>query len=189
MRKIWIAVLMLIFLVPVVTISAVNAASTHDNDDHDNLGKGTLSFSQGSTISGPTTRGENTISVVHETLTFTGNLTGTANTIQRNVQHTDTDDGHTFTFTTFHGQGNFTGTLNSVKVTLHIHYEGFMNSTFARGNFVVHGDTDSNHGVQGEGHFRGAPTGEGQSAINYTMHSHISSHAEHPETDDEKEDD
>lgn len=191
MRKIWIAVLMLIFLVPVVTIAAVNASHDNDNDHAKPANeKGTLAFSQGTTISGPTKgdEGENTITVVHETLTFTGNFTGSANTIQRNVKHNDTDDGKTFIFTTFHGQGNYTGTLNGVTVTLHIRYEGVMNSTFVRGNFVVHGDTSANNGVNGEGHFRGSPSGGEPAGINYTAHSHVSSHAEHPETDDEKED-
>src|SRR3989475_11523801 len=121
---------------------------------------GTITFTQGATISGPTVRDDHTTIVkVKETLSFTGNLAGTALTIERDVMHTATDDGKTISFTTFHGSGNFTGTLGNNQVTLHIRYEGVKNSTFARGNFVVSGDTNQMIDVHGEGHFRGSLTG------------------------------
>src|SRR5437867_12824853 len=127
---------------------------------------GTITFTQGATISGPTVlRDHTTIVKLHETLSFIGNMTGTALTIERDVMHTVTDDGKTMTFTTFHGRGNFTGTLGNDQVTLHIKYEGKSNSTFTRGNFVVSGDTSQMSDVHGEGHFRGSLiVGEGGSS-------------------------
>jgi hypothetical protein len=188
LRKVWIAVLLLVFLVPIAVVSAVSA---HD-DDHGNAanGSGNITFTTTGTISGPTTRGENTITVVKETLQFSGNLSGTALTIERQVKHNDTDDGTTHIFTTFHGHGNFTGTLNGATVTLRIRYEGVSNSTFTRGNFVVFGDTSQNVTVHAEGHFHGAlSAGEGHSSsVAYTMHSHVG-HEEHPETDDDDRND
>jgi hypothetical protein len=184
MKKIiWAAAILLAFLMPVVAVSAANA--THpDNDDHQNRGTGTISFAQGATVSGPTVLNDHTTKVtVKETLTFTGNLTGKAQTIERDVMHTRTDEGKTITFTTFHGSGNFTGTLDSVTVTLHLRYEGVKNSTFARGNFVVNGDNAQMNDVHGEGHFRGTLTGgvegSGGSTVGYTMHWTVSTHADH----------
>ncbi len=191
-KSIWAAALVLAFLIPVVAVSAANA--THpDNDDHQNRGTGTISFAQGATVSGPTDHDDHTtIVTVKETLTFTGNLTGTAQTIERDVMHTRTDEGKTITFTTFHGSGNFTGMLNTVSVKLDIRYEGVKNSTFARGNFVVHGDTNQMNDVNGEGHFRGTLTGGveggGNSTVGYTMHWNVSTHTEEPEARDNDRD-
>lgn len=197
MKKIiWAAAILLAFLIPVVAVSA--ASATHaDHDDHQNNGMGTISFAQGATVSTSTDHDHDdhtAIVTVKETLTFTGNLTGKAQTIQRDATHNVTDEGVKVTFTTFHGSGNFTGALNGIQVTLHIRYEGVMNSTFARGNFVLHGDTSQMNDVNVQGHFRGTLTGgvegSGGSTVQYTEHSHVSTHADHPEardTDDEKE--
>jgi hypothetical protein len=130
---------------------------------------------------------------VKETLSFTGNLTGRALAIERDVIHTITDEGKTITFTTFHGRGNFTtGTLGGSSVTLHIRYEGVKNSTFTRGNFVVSGDTSQMNDVHGEGHFHGSlhggHEGGGSSAVKYTMHWTISTHTEEPEARDNDRD-
>src|SRR4029077_6871345 len=135
---------------PVVAVTT--AAATHaDHDDHLNRGMGTVTFTQGATVSGPTVLNDHTTIVrVKETLSFTGNMTGTALTIERDVMHTVTRDGTTITFTTFHGWGNFTGTLGTPSVTPHIRYEGVKNSTSARGNFVVHGDRSQTNDVHGE---------------------------------------
>jgi hypothetical protein len=182
-KSIWAVAILVAFLIPAVTVTAANATHT-DHDDHLNKGTGNISFTQGATISGPDRLNDRTTIVkVHETLSFTGNLTGTALTIQRNVMHNVTDEGKSVTFTTFHGWGNFTGTLNGNSVTLHIRYEGVMNSTFARGNFVVHGDTSQSSDVHGEGHFRGTLTGgvegPGGSTVGYKMHWTVSTHADH----------
>ena len=196
MKKIiWAAALLLAFLIPVVAVSA--ASATHaDHDDHQNNGMGTISFTHGATISGTSDRDNDdhtTIVTVNETLTFSGNLTGTAKAVQRNATHNVTDEGVKTTFTTFHGSGIFTGKLNGNQVTLHIRYEGVRNSTFARGNFVLHGDTSQMNDVNVQGHFRGTLTGgvegSGGSTVQYTEHSHVSTHADHPEArdDDEKE--
>lgn len=199
MKKIiWAAAILLAFLIPVVAVSAANA--THaDHGDHQNNGMGTLSFAQGATVSTSTDHDNDhddhtAIVTVNETLTFTGNLTGTAKAVQRNATHNVTDEGVKTTFTTFHGSGIFNGKLNGNQVTLHIRYEGVMNSTFARGNFVLHGDTSQMNDVNVQGHFRGTLTGgvegSGGSTVQYTEHSHVSTHADHPEArdnDDEKE--
>jgi hypothetical protein len=191
-KRIWAVVIVLAFLLPAVAVTT--AAATHaDHDDHPNKGMGTITFTRGATVSGPTVRDDHTtILKVKETLSFTGNLTGTAHAIERDVMHTMTDDGKTVTFTTFHGSGNFTGTLSNFQVTLHIRYEGVKNSTFTRGNFVVSGDTSQMNDVHGEGHFRGGLTscveGSGCSAVNYTMHSHVATHTEHTEARDDDRD-
>lgn len=180
--RIWAIAVILAFLLPVVAVTT--AAATHaDHDDHLNRGMGTISFSQGAIISGPDRLNDHTTIVrVHETLSFTGNLTGTAVTIQRNVVHNVTNEGRKVIFTTFHGWGNFTGTLGGSSVTLHIRYEGVMNSTFARGNFVVHGDTGQTNDVHGEGHFKGTLTGGvesgGGSTVGYKMHWTVSTHTD-----------
>ena len=192
--RIWAIAIILALLVPLVAVTAANAThATHDDDR--NNGTGTITFTQTGTVSGPTVLNDHTTKVtVKETLTFTGNLTGTALTIERDVMHTITDEGKTITFTTFHGHGNFTGTLNSNTVKLHLRYEGVKNSTFTRGNFVVSGDTSQMSDVHGEGHFRGGLTscveGGGCSAVNYTMHFHVATHTEDTEArDDDRETD
>jgi len=186
MKKIiWAAAVLLAFLIPVVAVSA--ASATHgDHDDHPNNGMGTISFAKGAIVSGSIDHDHffhTAIVTVKETLTFTGNLTGTALAIERDVTHNVTDEGMKITFTTFHGSGNFTGTLNSIHVLLHIRYEGVRNSTFARGNFVVNGDTSQMIDVHGEGHFKGTLTGgvegSGGSTVPYTMHSTVSTHTDH----------
>src|SRR5437899_11489750 len=119
-----------------------------------------------------------TIVTVHQTLSFTGILAGAAVTGERDVVHTVTDEGKTVPFTTFHGNGTFTGTLDNNQVTLHIRYEGVKNSTFTRGNFVIHGDTSQMNDVQGEGHLSGTLTGgvdgSGNSTVMYNMDCTIS---------------
>jgi len=178
--RIWAIAILLAFLIPVVAVTTA-AATNADHDDHLNRGMGTITFTQGATVSGPTVLSDHTTIVkVHETLSLTGNMTGTALTIERDVMHTITDEGRTISFTTFHGNGTFIGTLANNQVTLHIRYEGVKNSTFARGNFVIHGDTSQMNDVHGEGHFRGTLTGGveggGSSTVGYTMHWTVSTH-------------
>src|SRR2546425_6432393 len=186
--RIWAIAILLAFLIPVVAVST--AAATHgDHDDHLNRGMGMITFTQGAIISGPTVLNDHTTIVkVHETLSFTGNMTGTALTIESDVMHTLTDEGNKIAFTTFHGNGTFIGTLANNQVTLHIRYEGVKNSTFARGNFVVSGDTSQNSDIHGEGHFPGTLTGGveggGNSTVGYTMHWNVSTHTEEPEARD-----
>jgi len=190
--RIWAIVILLAFLLPAVAVTT--AAATHaDHDDHENRGTGTITFTQGATISGPTVLNDHTTIVkVHETLSFTGSLIGTALTIERDVMHALTDEGQKVSFTTFHGNGTFTGTLANNQVTVHIRYEGVKNSTFARGNFVVSGDTSQNSDIHGEGHFRGTLTGGveggGNSTVGYTMHWNVSTHTEEPEARDNDRD-
>ena len=190
--RIWAIAILLAFLLPVVAVTTA-AATNADHDDHLNRGMGMVTFTQGAIISGPTDLSDHTtIVTVHETLSFTGSLAGTALTIERDVVHTVTDEGKTVPFTTFHGNGTFTGTLDNNQVTLHIRYEGVKNSTFTRGNFVIHGDTSQMNDVQGEGHFNGTQTGGveggGSSAVNYTMHWTVSTHTEQPEASDDDSD-
>jgi len=193
MRKIWIAVLLLAFLIPLGVFSVETIAGwNHDDNSQGSRGTstpttprgnetGTITFTQNNIISGPTTRCDNTtVTVVNETLTFTGNLTGTAHTVERLIKHNDTDDGSTQIFTNFNGHGNFTGTLNGATVTLHIRYGGISNTTYTRGHFVVLGNENQNSTVRGQGHFAGAlKTGEGGSTgVDYTMHSQVKTHHE-----------
>src|SRR2546428_14152746 len=99
---------------------------------------GTITFTQGATVSGPTVLNDHTtILTVKETLSFTDNLTGTAQAIERDVMHTVTDEGQPISFTTFHGSGNFTGTIGDHQVTNHIRFEGGKNSTFRQGTLFV----------------------------------------------------
>ncbi len=187
--RIWAIAIVLALLLPVVAVTTV--AAHEPGEGHLNRGNGTITFAQTAIVSGPTVRSEHTtIEVVKETLTFGGNMTGTAQTIERDVMHTRTDEGKTITFTTFHGRGNFTGTLGNNQVTLHIKYEGVKNSTFTRGNFVVSGDTSQMNDIHGEGHFRGGlTTGEGgSSSVNYHMHWTVSTHTEEPEVRDKDKD-
>ena len=190
--RIWAIAILLAFLIPVVAVTTA-AATNADHDDHLNRGMGTITFTQGATISGPAVLNDHTTIVkVHETLSFTGSLAGTASTIERDVMHTATDEGQPISFTTFHGNGTFIGTLGNDQVTLHIRYEGVKNSTFTRGNFVIHGDTSQMNDVQGEGHFNGTQTGGneggGSSAVNYMMHWTVSTHTEEPEARDQDTD-
>src|SRR2546430_16216063 len=167
--RIWAIAILLAFLIPVVAVSTA-AATQADHDDHLNRGMGMITFTQGAIISGPTGLSDHTtIVTVHETLSFTGSLAGTALTIERDVMHTATDEGQPISFTTFHGNGTFTGTLDNNQVTLHIRYEGVKNSTFTRGNFVIHGDTSQMNDVQGEGHFNGTLTGGNESGGNLSV--------------------
>src|SRR4029077_4506983 len=184
--KIRASLILLAFLVPMAAVAAANS----DHENHNNLGKGTITFTQTATISGPSIKNDHvTIVTVKETLSFTGNMTGTALTIERNVMHNNTDEGQRIIFTTFHGWGNFTGTVNGTSVMLHIRYEGVKNSTYTRGNFAFKGDTSQMVDVHGEGHFRGAITaGEtGASGVNYTMHWNTASH--HGEDNDARDSD
>src|SRR6266702_1939448 len=163
--RIWAIAILLAFLIPVVALSTA-AATQADHDDHLNRGMGMITFTQGAIISGPTGLSDHTtIVTVHETLSFTGSLAGTALTIERDVMHTATDEGQPISFTTFHGNG-----------------------TFIRSNFVIHGDTSQMNDVQGEGHFNGTQTGGGElggsSAVNYMMHWTVSTHTEEPEASD-----
>src|SRR2546428_4281906 len=183
--RIWAIAILLAFLIPVVAVSTA-AATQADHDNHLNRGMGMITFTQGAIISGPTGLSDHTtIVTAHETLSFTGSLAGTALTIERDVIHTVTDQRKTVPFTTFHGNGTFTGTLDNNQVTLHIRYEGVKNSTFTRGNFVIHGDTSQMNDVQGEGHFNGTLTGGnesgGQSPLNSPLHRPTSTHTEEPE--------
>jgi hypothetical protein len=204
LRKIWIGVLLLAFLLPLGVFSAETVAGwnhginegshgtvTTPSTNGNSNGGGTITFAQNGIVSGPTTRcDKTTVTVVNETLTFSGNLTGTAHTIERLVKHNDTDDGANQVFTNFHGRGNFTGTLNGATVTLHIRYEGVSNATYTRGHFVLSGSENENTTVHGQGRFAGAlKTGEGgSSGVDYMLHSQVKTHREchedHPEARD-----
>src|SRR5438445_2355315 len=153
--RIWAIAIRVPFTIPFVARNA--AAARHaDDDDHFKGGMGMITSTQGAIISGPTGLSDHTtIVTVHETLSFTGSLAGTALTIERDVIHTVTDEGKTVPFTTFHGNGTFTGTLDNNQVTLHIRYEGVKNSTFTRGNFVIHGDTSQMNDAPSDAHFSG----------------------------------
>lgn len=190
--RIWATAVLLAFLLPLIAVTTANGARP-DHDDHLNRGTGMITFTQGATVSGPEVLNDHTTIVkVKETLSFTGNLSGTAHAIERDAMHTLTDEGQKITFTTFHGTGNFTGTLNHNQVTLHIRYEGVKNSTFTRGNFVVSGNSTQDSDVHGEGHFHGSlisgVESGGSSAVGYKMHWTVSAHTEEPQARDDNRD-
>ena len=194
--RFWAAAIILALLVPVVAVTAANATHASHDDDHLNRGHGMITFTRTGIVSGPEKLNDHvTIVTVKETLAFTGNMSGTAHAIERDVMHNVTDDGQKIIFTTFRGSGNFTGTIGGNTVTLiNIRYEGVKNSTFARGNFVVHGDTTQMNDIHGQGHFKGSLTGGveggGSSTVAYKMHWTVSTHADQAEArdkDDEKE--
>src|SRR2546421_12828494 len=109
--RIWAIAILLAFLIPVVAVSTA-AATQADHDDHLNRGMGMITFTQGAIISGPTGLGDQTtIVTVHETLSFTRSLAGTALTIESDLIHKVTDEGETVAFTQFHGHGPVTGTF------------------------------------------------------------------------------
>src|SRR5437660_11820950 len=91
--RIWAVAILLAFLLPVVAVTT--AAATHaDHDDHLNRGMGTITFTQGATVSGPSVLSDHTTIVkVHETLSFTVSMIGTALTIERDFMLTVSDDG------------------------------------------------------------------------------------------------
>src|SRR5437879_12411967 len=102
--RIWAIAILLAFLLPVVAVTTA-AATNADHDDHLNRGMGMVTFTQGAIISGPTDLSDHTtIVTVHETLSFTGSLAGTALTSERDVVPQVTEEGQTETFTTIHGQ-------------------------------------------------------------------------------------
>jgi hypothetical protein len=181
-------VALIAILVPFIGVTTANTVGTTNATRscpvlHPSTGNGTITFSQTAIISGPTKTkiGNLTITTVKETLDFTGNLTGTALTMMREISLSFTHDGTTVTFATFQGWGNFTGTLNSASVTLYIGYSGVSNNTYTRGNFAVKGETNANSTVLGEGQFKGpGSVGEGQTAtVNYTIHFQTFAHYKH----------
>jgi hypothetical protein len=185
--RIWIAGLILVFLAPALAVTTANASHA----THTNTGKGTIALTHATIIKGPFVRNERTtIVVLNETLQFTGNLTGTAIAIQRDVLHNVTITSGFTIITTFQGTAKFTGTLGGNSVTLRIRYEGISNSTFARGNFVISGDAAQGADVHGEGHFQGTTTTRegGSSAVNYAMHWTVATHTEKTETRDRDRD-
>src|SRR5207245_8834444 len=100
--RIWAIAILLAFLIPVVAVSTA-AATQADHDDHLNRGMGMITFTQGAIISGPTGLSDHTtIVTVHEPLSFTGILAGTALTIEQDVINTVTDEGKSVPCTTFH---------------------------------------------------------------------------------------
>jgi hypothetical protein len=124
-------------LVPLLAVSTVNAARPMTGSGH--------VVATGSTLISQRTfdHGDLVLFVVNQTLSFTGNLTGSAWAIQINLNHTDTGR------ITFQGLAHFTGTLNAMSGTLLIGYEGVNNGTFIRGHLEVFGGTGQLAGVKG----------------------------------------
>src|SRR2546427_11067899 len=114
--RIWAIAILLAFLIPVVAVSTA-AATQADHDDHLNRGMGMITCRQGGIISGPTGLSDHTtIVTVHETLSFTDSLAGTALSIERDVIHTVTDQRKTAPSTTLHGHSGLTGKLDNHHV-------------------------------------------------------------------------
>ena len=188
--KIWIAVLFLVFLVPLVAVSTVAAAKP-------SMGMGTVTLTSSTVLHREVLNHHSVLVIAKNTFSVTGNLSGTAVAIERDLMHNVTRDGKTVTITTFHGNANFTGTLGGKSGTLVVRYEGRNNSTFIRGTFTVSHGTGQLTGVHGQGRFHGsALLSEGHpSPLDYTIHwSTHTHHGEDTETgtrdhNDEHEDD
>jgi hypothetical protein len=114
--------------------------------------------------------GELVLTVVNNTFTITGTLSGHAWAVERDLNHTDTGR------ITFRGMAHFTGSLNDMSGTLLIRYGGVNNGTFITGHFVVSGGTGQLAGVHGHGTFQGKVTAPLSYSLSWTVRIH---HAEH----------
>src|SRR5215472_13235789 len=185
MKKIWIAGLLLVFLVPLIAVSSVNGAKP-------STGTGTVSFAKGTVLDHDVLNQHVTIDTVRVTITFTGVLSGTANAIERDVIHNQTTESGNHIFTTFHGLGNFSGTLDGKAGSLVIRYNGHSNSTFERGHFTIGDGAAALTGVHGSGKFSGSPISKGgegghPASVNYTLKWQVH-HAEGPQGEDKDND-
>jgi Protein of unknown function (DUF3224) len=185
MRKIWILGLMLVFLVPLLAVADVSAAKP-------STGSGTVAMTSRTVLDHDVVSDHTTIDTVKVTFSVTGVLSGTAVAIERDISHNITTSKGTITTTTFHGRGNFTGTLDGKSGTLVVRYEGHNNGTFVRGEFSIGHGTNALTGAHGHGKFSGTTVAPAESTgpppLNYTLHWRINP-PEGPQTEDKDQDD
>jgi hypothetical protein len=159
--KMKIVALLLLVILPVLAVTAAYATKP-------TIGTGTVTLTSSIAIGTSRTAGGNTITMFKNTFSLTGALSGTAVALERDVAHGSSDK----TFTTFHGEANFTATnAESPSGTLVIHYVGINDGTFIHGQFVAGHGTGSFADFHGQGEFSGK-VGMGL-ALNYTLKWHI----------------
>jgi Protein of unknown function (DUF3224) len=184
MRKIWIAGLMLVFLIPLLAVASVNAAKP-------STGSGTVAMTSRTVLDHDVVSDHTTIDTVQVTFHVTGTLSGDAVAIERDIFHTTTTSTGTITTANFHGRGNFTGTLDGKTGTLVVRYEGHNNGTFVRGEFGIGKGTGDLTGVHGSGKFSGTTVAPAESngppPMNYTLKWHVSP-SEGPQAEDQDHD-
>jgi hypothetical protein len=164
--KMKIAALLLLALLPLLAVTATYATKPA-------TGSGKVSLVGQPTLVGSSRpAGDNTIATFKKTFDLTGTLTGTAKALERDVTHASGDKS----FTTFHGEANFTGSANGVSGKLVISYVGTRNATFIHGQFVAGNGTGLLADFHGQGSFSGkVGTGAGGMALpfDYTLKWHI----------------
>ena len=165
---------MVLFLAPLLAISAVSAA-------HPVTGSGHVALTGSSLISHRVFgNGELVLVVVNNTFSITGTLSGTAWSVERDLNHTDTGR------ITVHGLAHFIGSVNEMSGTLLIRYEGVNNGTFIAGHFMIYGGTGQLNGVHGHGTFQGSSMAPLSYTLTLTAQTHHTEHEDEqlvPETD------
>ena len=175
--RVWIAGLALFLLIPVVAVSATNAAGGK-------TGTGMVTLTRSEVVRGPIVMNDRTTLVVTKiTFSVTGALTGTAVAIEKDLMHNVTKMGRHIISTQLHGLANFTGTLGGMTGTLRISYDGINNSTYIRGHFTLFAGTGQLAGVHGSGPFHS--TANMGSTIDYSIRWTVSAHASHAESRDQ----
>jgi hypothetical protein len=168
--KMKIAALVLIVLLPVLAVTATYATKPA-------MGSGTVTLSHPTMVGSPRPAGDNTIATFKKTFDLTGTLTGTAKALERDVTHASGDKS----FTTFHGEANFTGSANGLSGKLVISYVGTRNATFVHGQFVAGNGTGGLSDFHGQGSFSGKVgmgSEGGALSLAYTLKWHIDPAAE-----------
>ncbi len=153
----------MVFLIPLLAVSTVNAA-------HPMTGSGHVAITGSTLISHRVLDEDLVLLVLNNTFSVTGALSGRATAIERDLNHTDTR------IITFHGLAHFTGTLNGMSGTLLIRYAGVNNGTMIKGHFIVYAGTGQLAGVHGQGPFQGSSTAPLSYTLTWTIRTHQVEH-------------
>jgi hypothetical protein len=157
--KMKIAALVLVVLLPVLAVTATYATKP-------TAGSGTVTLMGPPVVVSSRTAGDNTVTILKNTFSLTGKLTGTAVALERDVTHASGDRS----FTTFQGEAIFTSSNGEASSgTLVVHYVGINNGTFIHGQFTVGSGTGSFADFHGQGSF----SGTAGKALDYTLNWHI----------------
>ena len=150
-------------------------------------------FTRGATVSGPDIMNDHTTIVkVEETLNFTGNLTGMAPSIERDVMHTLTDEGRKI-LSRHSTAGGFHRHARPQASQAPYPIRGSQKRHLHPRQLRVTGRyKPEQRGLWCEGHFHGSLTGSveggGSSAIAYSLHWTVATHTEEPEAREEDRD-